>query len=60
MSGVEITIDPLEGDVKVQEFSEGIDGEDLTDLCPVDFVQTARDVQKIDNWAKQIKKHSYV
>lgn len=60
MSGVEITIDPLEGDVKVQEFSEGIDTEDLTELCPVDFVQTAMDVQKIDNWAKQIKKHSYV
>lgn len=60
MSGVEITIDPLEGDVKVQEFSEGIDTEDLTELCPVDFVQTATDVQKIDNWAKRIKKHSYV
>lgn len=60
MSGVEITIDPLEGDVKVQEFSEGIDTEDLTDLCPVDFVETSTDVQKIDNWAKRIKKHSYV
>lgn len=58
-SGLEIYIDPLEGDVTVQEFEHEVDTEDLTDLCPVKYVTSANDVVKIDRWAKQAKKHEY-
>lgn len=58
-SGLEIYIDPLEGDVTVQEFEHEVDTEDLTDLCPVKYVTSANDVLKIDRWARQAKKHEY-
>lgn len=58
-SGLEIYVDPLEGDVTVQEFEHEVDTEDLTDLCPVKYVTSANDVLKIDRWAKTAKKHSY-
>lgn len=57
-SGVVVYIDPLDGDVEVQEFVYGVDTEDLTDLCPVKIVRNANDVVKIDRWAKGIKKSS--
>lgn len=58
-SGLEIYIDPLEGDVTVQEFEHEVDTEDLTDLCPVKYVKSANDVLKIDRWARRAKKHEY-
>lgn len=58
-SGVTVYIDPIDGDVEVQEFVYGVDGEDLTDLCPVKKVRSPQDVVKIDRWAKGIKKAKY-
>ena len=58
-SGVTVYIDPIDGDVEVQEFVYDVDGEDLTDLCPVKKVRSPQDVVKIDRWAKGIKKAKY-
>ena len=55
-NGITVDIDPLNGDVTVTEFIYDIDGEDLTDLCPVKKVRTVNDVIKIDRWAKNIRK----
>lgn len=54
-NGVSVDIDPLNGDVTVTEFIYDVDGEDLTDLCPVKKVRTVNDVIKIDHWAKNIR-----
>ena len=58
-SGVEVFIDPIDGYVEVQEFVHDVDGEDLTDLCPVKKVRYPQDVVKIDRWAKGIEKAKY-
>lgn len=58
-SGVTVYIDPIDGDVEVQEFVYDVDGEDLTDLCPVKKVRSPQDVVKIDRWAKGIEKAKY-